>query len=53
MRVPGQNVHDFSISGGNSTTVPLEILNNHLYLTGVMVDGHDLRSCMVAAAIIS
>lgn len=40
MRVPGQNVHDFAIAGGSSTTVPLEIVNNHLYLTGVMVDGH-------------
>lgn len=40
MRVPGQNVHDVSISGGASTTVPLQIVNNHLYITAVLVDGH-------------
>ncbi len=39
MRVPSQNVHDFSISGGGSATVPLQIVNNHLY-TQVMLDGH-------------
>jgi PDZ domain/Aspartyl protease len=40
MRVPRQNVHDFSISGGTSTTVPLQIVNNHVYLSGVTLDGH-------------
>ena len=40
MRVPGQNVHDFSISGGTSTIVPLQIVNNHIYLSDVMLDGH-------------
>jgi hypothetical protein len=38
MRVPGQNVHDFSITGATSTTVPLQIVNNHVYLT-VRLDG--------------
>ena len=38
MRVPGQNVHDFSITGAASTTVPLEIVNNHVYLS-VTLDG--------------
>jgi hypothetical protein len=39
MRVPGQNVHDYSITGGTSTSVPLQIANNHIYLS-VMVEGH-------------
>jgi hypothetical protein len=39
MRVPGQNVHDFSIAGAASTTVPIEIVNNHVYLGDVMLDG--------------
>lgn len=39
MRVPGQNVHDFSIRGAASTIVPIEVLNNHLYLDDVMLDG--------------
>lgn len=39
MRVPGQNVHDFSIRGTTSTTVPLEIVNNHVYIDDVMLDG--------------
>ncbi|MFY9663635.1 MAG: aspartyl protease family protein [Candidatus Cybelea sp.] len=38
MRVPGQNVRDFSIAGAAKTTVPLQIVNNHVYLT-VTVDG--------------
>jgi PDZ domain/Aspartyl protease len=38
MRVPGQNVHDFSIKGAGSATVPLQIVNNHVYLS-VIVDG--------------
>ncbi len=39
MRVPGQNVHDFSIARASSTTVPLQIVNNHVYLNDVMLDG--------------
>ncbi len=39
MRVPGQNVHDFSIARGTGTTVPLEIINNHVYLNDVVLDG--------------
>lgn len=39
MRVPGQNVHDATISGASTTTVPLQIVNNHVYVTGVMLDG--------------
>jgi hypothetical protein len=38
MRVPTQSVHDFSIAGGTTTTVPLQVINNHLYLS-VMLDG--------------
>ncbi|HEX3670968.1 MAG TPA: aspartyl protease family protein [Candidatus Cybelea sp.] len=38
MRVPGQNVHDAAISGA-TTTVPLQIVNNHVYVPGVMLDG--------------
>jgi PDZ domain/Aspartyl protease len=38
MRVPGENVHDYSIAGGTSTSVPLQIVNNHVYLN-VMLDG--------------
>jgi hypothetical protein len=37
MQVPAQNVHDFAVTGG-STTVPLQIVNNHLYLS-VMLNG--------------
>lgn len=40
IRVPSQNVHDFAISGGPSTTIPLQIVNNHVYLSDVMLDGH-------------
>ncbi|HEX8827059.1 MAG TPA: aspartyl protease family protein, partial [Xanthobacteraceae bacterium] len=36
--VPSSTVSDYSISGGDSTTTPLEIVNNHLYLH-VMLDG--------------
>lgn len=39
MRVPGQNVHDFSIRGAASTSVPIEIVNNHVYLDSVICDG--------------
>ncbi|HVR45946.1 MAG TPA: aspartyl protease family protein [Candidatus Binatia bacterium] len=38
MRVPGRNVHDYSIPGGGSINVPLQIVNNHIYV-GVMLDG--------------
>lgn len=38
MRVPGQNVHDFSIAG-ETATLPAMVVNNHVYLTGVMLDG--------------
>lgn len=30
--VPASHVQDFEIAGGSPTTVPLEIINNHLYL---------------------
>ena len=51
MRVPGQNVHDFSIEGRRSTTVPIEIVNNHIYLDNVIVDGRGpYRSCSIAVA---
>jgi hypothetical protein len=33
MRAPAQATHDFSMSGGDHTTVPLQVVNNHLYLT--------------------
>jgi hypothetical protein len=39
MRVPRTNVHDFTITAGTSTTVPLQIVNNHVYLS-VLLDGH-------------
>lgn len=39
MRVPGQNVRDFSIAGGSSTTVPIHVVNNHVYVE-VTLDGH-------------
>ncbi|MGA9273221.1 MAG: aspartyl protease family protein [Candidatus Cybelea sp.] len=37
MRVPGQSFHDAAVAGG-STTVPLQIVNNHVYAS-VMLDG--------------
>jgi hypothetical protein len=40
MRVPRQDVHDFSISGASAATVALQIVNNHVYVPGVMLDGH-------------
>ncbi|MBV9717870.1 MAG: aspartyl protease family protein [Candidatus Eremiobacteraeota bacterium] len=40
IRVPQSDVHDFTISGGESTTVPFELINNHVYLDDVMLDGH-------------
>jgi len=38
LRVPIQNVHDFSVASG-TTTVPVQIVNNHIYVTGVMLNG--------------
>ena len=38
MNLPAQHLHDFSIGGGASATVPIEVVNNHIYLS-VMVDG--------------
>jgi hypothetical protein len=38
MRVPSQNVRDFSIAGGTTTTVPIQIVNNHVYVS-VMLNG--------------
>jgi hypothetical protein len=38
LRVPQSNAHDFSIAGGTSTTVPIHIINDHIYLH-VMLDG--------------
>lgn len=37
MRVPQSSVHDFTITGTSSTTVPIEIVNNHIYVN-VMLD---------------
>lgn len=39
MRVPGQNVHDFSITGA-ATTLPISVVNNHVYVSNVTIDGH-------------
>ncbi len=38
MRVPGRSVHDYAIAGGANTSVPLQIVNNHIYVN-VMLDG--------------
>ncbi|HVA33420.1 MAG TPA: aspartyl protease family protein [Candidatus Baltobacteraceae bacterium] len=35
---PDSNVHDFSILGGQQTTVPFDLAENHVYLN-VMLDG--------------
>ncbi len=35
MRVPPSSVHDFSVAGG-STTVPLQVVNNHLYVSATL-----------------
>lgn len=32
MNVPASTVNDFSIAGGSSTTVPIELINNHIYV---------------------
>lgn len=38
LQIPHSSAHDFSIANGTSTTVPLSIINNHLYVH-VMLDG--------------
>jgi len=38
MRIPAQNVHDFSIAGG-TTTLPIAVVNNHVYVSNVTVEG--------------
>ncbi|MBV8066773.1 MAG: retropepsin-like domain-containing protein, partial [Candidatus Eremiobacteraeota bacterium] len=40
IRVPGQNVHDNSIASGATTSMPIEVVNNHVYLPNVKLDGH-------------
>lgn len=37
--VPRSSAHDFSISAGTSTTVPIDVVNNHIYIRSVMLDG--------------
>lgn len=40
---PKQNLQDFSfLDGGNNATVPIEIINNHVYLP-VSINGHTLH----------
>jgi len=39
MRVPGQNVRDFSIAG-EATTLPIAVVNNHVYVSNVTIEGH-------------
>jgi hypothetical protein len=36
--VPPSRAHDYSIAGGASTTIPITVVNNHIYLH-VMLDG--------------
>jgi hypothetical protein len=38
LTVPVSHVHDTSIAGGTSTTVPIQVINNHVYLP-LLVDG--------------
>ncbi|HEY2476051.1 MAG TPA: aspartyl protease family protein [Candidatus Cybelea sp.] len=38
MNLPAQRVHDFSVAGGAGATVPIQIVNNHIYLKA-MVNG--------------
>ncbi|HEY1867893.1 MAG TPA: retropepsin-like aspartic protease, partial [Candidatus Cybelea sp.] len=40
MRVPRQNVHDFAIAGGTTGSVPIRVVNNHVYVSNVTIDGH-------------
>ncbi|HEX4013644.1 MAG TPA: aspartyl protease family protein [Candidatus Cybelea sp.] len=39
LNLPAQRVHDFSIEGATSTTVPIQVVNNHIYVE-VMLEGH-------------
>jgi membrane-associated protease RseP (regulator of RpoE activity) len=38
LQVPPYSAHDFSIAGASSTTVPIQLINNHIYVH-VMLDG--------------
>jgi hypothetical protein len=38
LRIPRSSVHDFSIARGTSTTVPISVINDHIYVQ-VMLDG--------------
>jgi hypothetical protein len=38
VRKPVENLHDFTIAGGNETSVPFELIDNHVYLD-VMLNG--------------
>jgi predicted aspartyl protease len=38
MRVPQSNVRDFSIRGGTQTIVPIQVINNHIYLSAMVND---------------
>ncbi len=38
LRVPRSSAHDFSIANGSKTTVPIEVINNHIFFH-VMLDG--------------
>ena len=38
VRMPKTDVHDFSIEGGAETTIPFQLVDNHIYLD-VMLDG--------------
>jgi hypothetical protein len=38
LALPASHVHDTSIAGGTSTTVPIQVINNHIYLS-LLVDG--------------
>jgi hypothetical protein len=38
MRVPQSSVHDVSIRGASDTTIPIQIVNNHIYLSAIVDD---------------
>ncbi|HEY1882113.1 MAG TPA: retropepsin-like aspartic protease [Candidatus Cybelea sp.] len=38
MNLPAQHLHDFSIAGATTATVPVQVVNNHLYVS-VMLNG--------------
>ncbi|MBV9333966.1 MAG: retropepsin-like domain-containing protein, partial [Candidatus Eremiobacteraeota bacterium] len=40
MRLPAESVHDFSIAGATITSFPIQIVNNHVYLTNVTIERH-------------